>query len=151
MCSHLKAIRSIWCLVPGPIHHADNKESFSPWHSGFMGALLCPHHSPTTASLGTGPAERLATAPRLSPSAQFAPLLEPQIHESPREAPRVRGSRRVWATTCAWDPHTHPPEASFPPGLRPKRPCECPLQKSGLRAGSLLRRWPQITYTLAGS
>lgn len=72
-----------------------------------MGALLCPHHSPTTASLGTGQAEGLEAAPthpyphpRQSPSAQFTHLLGPQIHESQGEElgdlersgqPRVNG------------------------------------------------------------
>lgn len=28
MCSHLRVIPSIWCLVQKPIRHVDNKESF---------------------------------------------------------------------------------------------------------------------------
>lgn len=51
------------------------------------------------ASLGTGPAERLAAAPRQSPSAQIAPLLGPQTQGKRLELgdleesgqPRVRG------------------------------------------------------------
>lgn len=54
-----------------------------------MGALLCPHHSPSAAGPATGPAERTAAAPhpRAGPRAHFAPSPAPQDLPSQGEEP----------------------------------------------------------------
>lgn len=56
MCSHLRVIPSIWCLLQKPIRHADNKESFLPGAGNLwlpFSALITHAVCPTL----TGPAE----------------------------------------------------------------------------------------------
>lgn len=114
-----------------------------------MGALLCPHHSPTTASLGTGPAERLAAAPARVQALSLHLCRDPKSRNLKGKRlelgdlegsgqPRVGGIRTLILPKLF-------------SGAETEKARVCPHQRSGLRARSLLRRWPQVTYTLAGS